>query len=98
MNMNNTDSITPMRIHFIAYLTLLGQNGLSWELNSSENDAGQHIIGIIRTAKLRYRLESNLNFIHAHVKQRFKKLFKHAQKIADDFALLNNKVLQNING
>lgn len=90
--MNNIDNIIRMRNQFVLYLTLIGQNGPSWKLDFSENDAGQHILVAIRTAKLRYRLESSMTFIRTHGKQMFEKFFKHSQKIADSFALLNNGV------
>lgn len=90
MDMKNPDGSARMRNLFIDYHTLLRRYGLSWVLDSSEKVAVQHVLSAIRPAKLRSRLESDLAFSHAHTRKDFKAFFKHAQKIADAFALVDN--------
>lgn len=98
MDMKNRDGSAHIGRLLIDYHTLLRQHGLSCVHKSSEMVAIQHIIGAILPAKLRYCLESDLVFSHAHIEKTLKKLLKHARKFADAFALVDIGVSHDTDG
>lgn len=88
--MKNINASSCMRKIFIDYYSLLRQQGIPWVIKSSKKIAVHHEVSAVRPTKFKSRMESDLYYSYAHIKEDLKNLFEHGQKITDAFALVDN--------
>eukprot|EP00171_Calliarthron_tuberculosum_P004298 IDg4298t1 len=93
MNMHNKDASSRMKGLFIDYHTVLRKHGLNWILTVNQKVAVQHVISAIQPYKLRKRLENDIQLAHHDLRKDFNGFFKHAKKVSDAFALVDNGML-----
>ena len=75
---------------FESYITILRHKGLSWVIKDNPKVAVRQVCIEIRPKMLRNRIESDMKFVHAHLRKDFKAFTQHYISLADPFQLVDN--------
>lgn len=90
MDMSDRSAKSRMEGLFVSYFTLLRQHGLKWVLENSQKVAVYNIVSAVKTSTVRRRLESDLDLKVNHIHKDLKDFMKHALKLFEAFAMLEN--------
>lgn len=78
-----------MKFLFLSYTKLMIGNGLQWILQRKERMELSHVMGAIRPAQLRERIESDVELQKAYLKKKFKEVVEHAIKLVHAFKMID---------
>lgn len=89
MNIKNSHATLRIENLFVDYHALLDKHVLTWLLEINQKIEVQHDINSIKLAKIRKRLEIDLEFSHNRLKKDLPEFFAHTRRVSVEFLLID---------
>lgn len=90
MDMTIKSAKERMKLLFTAYKSLLRQNGMSWVTSKNPKAAIRQVISVVKPVQLKTRLEQDIAFSKADLKDDFPGFMKHVLELSEAFEKLDN--------